>query len=105
MTTVIDGKQVAASVIDAVKTSSQTLKEADAASRPVLPWSSSATIRQATPMSRRRAGWPRSADSTRSSTPLPEETTQEELAALVAALNADDSLHGILVQLPLAEAI
>ncbi len=32
---------------------------------------------------------------------LPEETTQDELLALVAELNADPSIHGILVQLPL----
>ncbi len=32
---------------------------------------------------------------------LPEETTQAELEALVATLNADASIHGILVQLPL----
>ncbi len=32
---------------------------------------------------------------------LPEETTQEELVALVEKLNNDDSIHGILVQLPL----
>jgi methylenetetrahydrofolate dehydrogenase (NADP+)/methenyltetrahydrofolate cyclohydrolase len=32
---------------------------------------------------------------------LPAETTQEELAALVADLNADPDVHGILVQLPL----
>jgi methylenetetrahydrofolate dehydrogenase (NADP+) / methenyltetrahydrofolate cyclohydrolase len=32
---------------------------------------------------------------------LPEETTQEDLAALVQTLNKDESLHGILVQLPL----
>jgi methylenetetrahydrofolate dehydrogenase (NADP+)/methenyltetrahydrofolate cyclohydrolase len=32
---------------------------------------------------------------------LPEETTQEELQALVDALNADAAVHGILVQLPL----
>lgn len=32
---------------------------------------------------------------------LPEETTQEDLLALVAKLNADPSVHGILVQLPL----
>lgn len=32
---------------------------------------------------------------------LPEETSQEELAALVAQLNADAAIHGILVQLPL----
>lgn len=32
---------------------------------------------------------------------LPEETTQEELLALVDRLNHDDSIHGILVQSPL----
>ncbi|KEQ04187.1 hypothetical protein GV67_10915 [Pseudorhizobium pelagicum] len=32
---------------------------------------------------------------------LPAETIQEELAALVNALNADETVHGILVQLPL----
>lgn len=32
---------------------------------------------------------------------LPEETTQEELEALIDRLNADDTIHGILVQLPL----
>ncbi len=32
---------------------------------------------------------------------LPEETTQANLEALVATLNADASIHGILVQLPL----
>ena len=32
---------------------------------------------------------------------LPEETTQEELIALVERLNNDDKIHGILVQLPL----
>lgn len=32
---------------------------------------------------------------------LPEETTQDALLALVAKLNADPSIHGILVQLPL----
>ncbi|MBE6662581.1 MAG: bifunctional methylenetetrahydrofolate dehydrogenase/methenyltetrahydrofolate cyclohydrolase FolD [Ruminococcaceae bacterium] len=32
---------------------------------------------------------------------LPKETTQEELEALVDRLNADEKIHGILVQLPL----
>lgn len=32
---------------------------------------------------------------------LPEATTEEELLALVRRLNADDNIHGILVQLPL----
>ena len=32
---------------------------------------------------------------------LPEETTEEELLALIEKLNADENIHGILVQLPL----
>ena len=32
---------------------------------------------------------------------LPKETTQEELEALIDRLNADEKIHGILVQLPL----
>ncbi len=34
---------------------------------------------------------------------IPADTTQAQLAALVAELNADDSVHGILVQLPLPQ--
>src|ERR671933_568279 len=36
---------------------------------------------------------------------LPDETTEDELLALVAALNSDDAVHGILVQLPLPPQI
>ena len=36
---------------------------------------------------------------------LPETTTQDELEKLIARLNADDTIHGILVQLPLPEHI
>ncbi|MBO5073027.1 MAG: bifunctional methylenetetrahydrofolate dehydrogenase/methenyltetrahydrofolate cyclohydrolase FolD [Eubacterium sp.] len=36
---------------------------------------------------------------------LPEETTEEELLALVEKLNQDDGVHGILVQLPLPSHI
>ena len=36
---------------------------------------------------------------------LPEETTQEELIALIERLNADDKIHGILVQLPVPKHI
>ena len=37
--------------------------------------------------------------------PLPQETTQAELLALIDRLNADPLVHGILVQLPLPAAI
>ena len=36
---------------------------------------------------------------------LPENTTEAELLELIASLNADDSVHGILVQLPLPKHI
>jgi len=36
---------------------------------------------------------------------LPEQTTEEELLALVEKLNADDTVHGILVQLPVPKHI
>jgi len=36
---------------------------------------------------------------------LPEETSESELLALIARLNADDAVHGILVQLPLPKQI
>lgn len=36
---------------------------------------------------------------------LPETTTQQELDALIDRLNADDSVHGILVQLPLPKGL
>ena len=36
---------------------------------------------------------------------LPAETTEDELLALIAELNADDSVDGILVQLPLPDQI
>src|SRR5437588_707593 len=36
---------------------------------------------------------------------LPEDTSQAELLALVARLNADESVHGVLVQLPLPKQI
>ena len=36
---------------------------------------------------------------------LPEETTEAELLGVVAGLNADPEIHGILVQLPLPDGI
>ena len=37
--------------------------------------------------------------------PLPEDVTQEKLLRVIARLNADENVHGILVQLPLPEHI
>ncbi|MEI2297966.1 bifunctional methylenetetrahydrofolate dehydrogenase/methenyltetrahydrofolate cyclohydrolase FolD [Ensifer sp. MJa1] len=100
MTTVIDGKQVAASVIEAVKSATRTL-EVDAGVRAGLAVvivgddpASHAYVSSKSKMAK-ECGF-LSVQHT-----LPEQTTQEELAALVAELNADPSVHGILVQLPL----
>lgn len=100
MTTVIDGKQVAASVIEAVKSATQAL-EADAGVRPGLAVvivgndpASHAYVSSKSKMAK-ECGF-QSVQHT-----LPEDTSQDDLAALVAKLNADASIHGILVQLPL----
>lgn len=100
MTTVIDGKQVAASVIDAVKTASQALTEQTGVKTGLAVVivgndpASHAYVSSKSKMAK-ECGF------TSVQHTLPEETTQEELAALVQTLNKDESLHGILVQLPL----
>ena len=100
MTTIIDGKQVAASVIDAVKSATAAL-EKDAGVKPglavVIVGNDPASHAYVSSKSRmaKECGF-NSIQHT-----LPEETTQEELARLVETLNADETVHGILVQLPL----
>ncbi|MGX5718960.1 bifunctional methylenetetrahydrofolate dehydrogenase/methenyltetrahydrofolate cyclohydrolase FolD [Shinella zoogloeoides] len=100
MTTIIDGKQVAASVIDAVKAATVVL-EKDAGFKPglavVIVGDDPASHAYVSSKSRmaKECGF-NSVQHT-----LPEETTQEELAHLVETLNADETIHGILVQLPL----
>jgi methylenetetrahydrofolate dehydrogenase (NADP+)/methenyltetrahydrofolate cyclohydrolase len=100
VTTIIDGKQVAASVIDAVKSATAAL-QADTGIKPGLAViivgddpASHAYVSSKSRMAK-ECGF-NSIQHT-----LPEETTQEELARLVETLNADESIHGILVQLPL----
>jgi len=100
VTTIIDGKQVAASVIDAVKSASTAL-EKDTGVKPglavVIVGEDPASHAYVSSKSRmaKECGF------TSVQHTLPEETTQEELARLVETLNADESIHGILVQLPL----
>lgn len=100
MTTVIDGKQVAASVIDAVKAASEALTNETAVKTGLA-----VVIVGNDPASHAYVGakgrMAKECGFTSVQHTLPEETTQEELAALVQTLNADESLHGILVQLPL----
>jgi methylenetetrahydrofolate dehydrogenase (NADP+)/methenyltetrahydrofolate cyclohydrolase len=100
MVVVIDGKAMAASVIEAVRLSAETL-EATAGVKPGLAVvivgndpASHAYVNSKSKMAK-QCGF-NSIQHT-----LPEDTSQTDLEALVAALNADDSVHGILVQLPL----
>jgi methylenetetrahydrofolate dehydrogenase (NADP+) / methenyltetrahydrofolate cyclohydrolase len=100
VTTIIDGKQVAASVIDAVKSATAAL-EKDAGVKPGL----AVVIVGDDPASHAyvsaKGRMAKECGFTSIQHTLPEETTQEELASLVETLNGDDSIHGILVQLPL----
>ncbi|HTO32855.1 MAG TPA: bifunctional methylenetetrahydrofolate dehydrogenase/methenyltetrahydrofolate cyclohydrolase FolD [Pararhizobium sp.] len=100
MTTVIDGKQVAASVIDAVKTASEALTKETGVKTGLA-----VVIVGNDPASHAYVGakgrMAKECGFTSVQHTLPDETTQEELAALVQTLNDDEALHGILVQLPL----
>jgi methylenetetrahydrofolate dehydrogenase (NADP+)/methenyltetrahydrofolate cyclohydrolase len=100
VTTVIDGKQTAASVVEAVTTAAAAL-EREAGRRPGLAVvivgndpASHAYVGSKSRMAK-QCGF-KSVQHT-----LPEETSQEQLMALVAELNADPQIDGVLVQLPL----
>jgi methylenetetrahydrofolate dehydrogenase (NADP+)/methenyltetrahydrofolate cyclohydrolase len=100
VTTVIDGKQVAASVIQTVKSAASALEKQSGVKTGlavVIVGDDPASHAYVNSKSRmaKECGF------TSLQHTLPVETSQEELAALVAALNADPSIHGILVQLPL----
>lgn len=100
MATIIDGKDIAASVIVAVKAATTAL-ETGTGAKPGLAVvivgddPASHTYVGAKSRMSKECGF-NSIQHT-----LPEQTTQEELAALVETLNAEETIHGILVQLPL----
>ena len=100
MVTIIDGKQVAASVIDVVKSAAVVLEE-NAGLKPglavVIVGEDPASHAYVSAKSRmaKECGF-NSIQHT-----LSEATTQEELAQLIETLNVDETIHGILVQLPL----
>ncbi|WP_434712082.1 bifunctional methylenetetrahydrofolate dehydrogenase/methenyltetrahydrofolate cyclohydrolase FolD [Rhizobium sp. YTUHZ045] len=100
MTTVIDGKNVAASVIQTVKSATAALEKMSGVTTGLAVIivgddpASHAYVGSKSRMAK-ECGF-KSVQHT-----LPADTKQEELAALVATLNADPSIHGILVQLPL----
>lgn len=97
---VIDGKEVAAGVIEAVKAKSAEL-ETKTGKRPglavIIVGDDPASHVYVSSKSRmaKECGF-RSIQHT-----LPGDTTQDALEAMVASLNADPDVHGILVQLPL----
>ncbi len=100
MAVVIDGKVKAASVTEAVRKSAEAL-EAEKGTKPGLAVvivgndpASHAYVNSKSKMAK-QCGF-NSIQHT-----LPEETTQADLLKLVGELNADASIHGILVQLPL----
>ncbi|NKJ98644.1 bifunctional methylenetetrahydrofolate dehydrogenase/methenyltetrahydrofolate cyclohydrolase FolD [Rhizobium leguminosarum bv. viciae] len=104
MTTVIDGKNVAASVIQTVKSATAALEKSSGVTTGlavVIVGDDPASHAYVGSKSRmaKECGF-KSVQHT-----LPAETKQEELAALVATLNADPSIHGILVQLPLPKPL
>lgn len=100
MAVVIDGKAKAASVTEAVRKSAETL-EAERGVKPglavVIVGNDPASHAYVNSKSKtaKQCGF-NSVQHT-----LPEETTQDQLLKLVGDLNADASIHGILVQLPL----
>ncbi|NWJ24896.1 bifunctional methylenetetrahydrofolate dehydrogenase/methenyltetrahydrofolate cyclohydrolase FolD [Rhizobium sp. RM] len=100
MAVVIDGKAKAASVTEAVRISAEALEAATGA-KPGLAVvivgddpASHAYVNSKSKMAK-QCGF-NSIQHT-----LPEETSQGDLLSLVAELNADSAVHGILVQLPL----
>jgi methylenetetrahydrofolate dehydrogenase (NADP+)/methenyltetrahydrofolate cyclohydrolase len=102
--TVIDGRQVAGSVIETVKMATAALEKQSGVKTGLAVVivgddpASHAYVNSKSKMAK-ECGF-QSVQHT-----LPAETTQDELAALVSSLNADASIHGILVQLPLPKPL
>ena len=100
MATIINGKDVAASVIDQIKSATNEL-QSSAGVQPGL----AVVLVGADPASQAYVGskskMAKECGFKSVQHSLPEDTKQEDLMALVAELNADPSIHGILVQLPL----
>ncbi|ARO33501.1 bifunctional 5,10-methylenetetrahydrofolate dehydrogenase/cyclohydrolase FolD 2 (plasmid) [Rhizobium sp. NXC14] len=104
MVEVIDGKLVAATVIETVKSATAALEKMSGVTTGLAVIivgddpASHAYVGSKSRMAK-ECGF-KSVQHT-----LPADTKQEELAALVATLNADPSIHGILVQLPLPKPL
>jgi len=101
--TIIDGKQIAAEVRSDVAAKVAELKEKGIAPclAVILVGENPASVSYVTGKQKALA----EVGMVDRSVHLPETTTQEELLELIAKLNADASVHGILVQLPLPKHI
>ncbi len=104
MATVIDGKAVAAEVIETVKNASQTL-QAETGVTPgiavvIVGEDPASQVYVASKGRKARECGFHSVEHT-----LPESTSEADLLRLVEDLNSDPSIHGILVQLPLPSHI
>ena len=97
---IINGKEVAASVIDTIKGASAELEQIAGVKTGLA-----VVIVGDDPASHTYVGaksrMAKECGFTSVQHTLPEDTTQEALMALVAELNADPAIHGVLVQLPL----
>ncbi|WP_208245366.1 bifunctional methylenetetrahydrofolate dehydrogenase/methenyltetrahydrofolate cyclohydrolase FolD (plasmid) [Rhizobium sp. T1470] len=100
MATRIDGKKAAASVIEAVRLATSELEtEAGVTTGLAVIIVGDDPASHTYVGAKRRLAKECGFNSTQHT--LPEETAQDELASLVASLNDDAAVHGILVQLPL----
>ncbi|MFT4437783.1 tetrahydrofolate dehydrogenase/cyclohydrolase catalytic domain-containing protein [Caballeronia sp. 15715] len=102
---ILDGKAVAASLIDELAKRTQTLKEKNGGRTPILATilvgddPASATYVKMKGNACRRIGMDSRA------IVLPKETTTEELLSCIDNLNADEDVHGILLQHPVPTQI
>lgn len=104
MAEIIDGKGVAASVIETVKAAAASLqREAGVKTGLAVVIVGDDPASHTYVASKGRMAKECGFNSIQHT--LPADTTQEDLAALVAQLNADPSIHGILVQLPLPKPL
>ncbi|MCR5125457.1 MAG: bifunctional methylenetetrahydrofolate dehydrogenase/methenyltetrahydrofolate cyclohydrolase FolD [Treponema sp.] len=101
--TIIDGKAIAQEVRSGVAEKVRSLKEkgVNPCLAVILVGQNPASVSYVTGKRKALA----EAGMVDKSCDLPENTTEEELLALIDKLNKDDSVHGILVQLPLPKHI
>lgn len=104
MTTIIDGKAVAEELVAGIKTATKDLL-ARTGTQPgiavvIVGEDPASQVYVASKGKRAKECGFHSIQHT-----LPDDTSEEDLVALIEQLNADDTIHGILVQLPLPKQI